>query len=138
MSDTAVAKPHNRLNLGLWIAQGVLAAAYALAGFMKLTQPIPTLAAAMGWPGSVPEELVRFIGAAEFAGALGLILPMATGVQPRLTLFAAIGLIVLQLCAMAFHVSRGEVQVLPINLVLVLVPAFILWGRARKLPVAPR
>lgn len=54
---------------------------------------------------------------------------MLTGVQPRLTVFAAAGLVVLQICAMVFHVSRAEYQVLPINLVLLLLAAFIAWGR---------
>ena len=36
------------------------------------------LAAQMAWVGSVPPALVRFIGAAELAGAIGLILPALT------------------------------------------------------------
>jgi putative oxidoreductase len=129
MTDTAIARAKGSLNVPLWIAQGILAATYGLAASMKVSQPIPKLAAMMGWPGGVPEALVRFVGSAELAGAIGLILPMVTRVQPRLTVFAAVGLIALQLCAMAFHISRSEFQMLPINLVLVAIPAFIAWGR---------
>jgi hypothetical protein len=37
--------------------------------------------------------------------------------------------------AMAFHLSRGEAQVLPINLVLGGLAAFVAWGRTSKVPV---
>lgn len=33
-----------------------------------------------------------------------------TRIQPRLTVLAALGLAVLQVCAIAFHLSRGEKQ----------------------------
>jgi hypothetical protein len=46
--------------------------------------------------------------------------------------------VVLQLLAMAFHVSRGEIPVLPLNLVLLTLSAFVLWGRATRAPIAPR
>ena len=37
--------------------------------------------------------LVTFIGVSEEAGSLGLVLPLATGIAPTLTAWAAIGLI---------------------------------------------
>lgn len=65
-------RPKTKLNIPLWIDQVLLAAAYGMAGAMKLTQPIPALAAMMGWPGALPEAMVRLIGAAELAGAVDL------------------------------------------------------------------
>jgi putative oxidoreductase len=132
VSTSITNQPKIRLNLYLWIAQGVLAALYAMIGFMKITQPIPMLAAMLIWPGVLPEWFVRFVGTAELAGALGLVLPMVTGIRPRLTQLAALGLVALQVCAMVFHVSRGEFIMLPLNIVLLLVPAFVLWGRRRE------
>ena len=132
MTTLAAAKPGKLLNIALWIAQVVLAAFYAMVGSMKVSKSIPELATAMHWPGLVPEALVRFVGTAELAGAIGLILPMLTGIMPRLTALAAAGLMVLQICAMIFHISQGEAQVLPMNLVLFAIPTFILWGRRFK------
>lgn len=132
MSSATVALPKSKLVLGLWAAQILLAAFYAMVGFMKLTQPIATLAGMMGWPGVLPVWFVRAIGTAELAGAIGLILPAATGIKPRLTELAAVCLVALQLCAMAFHISRGEVKMLPINLVLLSLAAFIAWGRRSR------
>jgi putative oxidoreductase len=51
-------------------------------GAMKATQPIAVLADTLGWPATVPAAVVRFIGAAELLGAMGLILPAATSIKP--------------------------------------------------------
>ena len=125
-----------RLNIGLWSAQILLAAMYGMVGFMKLTQPIPELTASMGWPGLVPVVLVRFIGLAELAGALGLILPMLTKILPRLTVFAALGLVALQVAAMSWHISLGEFFMLPINITLLALAGFVAYGRHKTLPRA--
>ena len=133
MSMTAAApQSKGALNIGLWAAQGLLAVFYGAVGSMKLTQPIAALADAMKWPAVMPELFVRFVGLAELSGALGLILPMLTGILPRLTPLAAAGLSLLQVCAIAFHVSRGEFQVLPMNAVLLALPLFVVWGRWLK------
>lgn len=129
MSSNTATKPSNRLNIILWVAQVLLAAVYAMAGFMKVSQPIEKLATSMSFVNFVPESLVRFIGVSELAGALGLILPTATKIMPRLTILAAACLVLLQVLAMIFHVTHGEPQILPVNLVLLAIPAFIVWGR---------
>ena len=60
-----------------------------------------------------------------------------TRILPRLSVLAAMALVLLQVCAIAFHINRSEFNVLPLNLVLLLVPIFIVWGRSR-LPIVPR
>jgi len=132
------AQPSKALHISLWIAQILLAAAFLMSGLMKLSQPIEALAAQMQWPGQVPAGLVRFIGLAEVLGALGLILPAATRIKPGLTPLAAMGLIVVMVLASAFHLSRGEGQMVPANLVLAALAAFVAWGRTKKAPIAPR
>src|SRR4051812_29537875 len=76
-------KSGNFLNYGLWTVQVLLAAAFGMAGFMKLGTPIDQLAKSLPWVTSIP-TLTRFIGLAEFAGALGLILPSVTRIKPIL------------------------------------------------------
>lgn len=126
-------------NIGLWIAQIVLAAVYVMAGFMKLTQPIDALVASgMSYAGDYPELLTRFIGTMEVLGAIGIILPAATRIAPKLTPLAALGFSVIQILAIGLHTMRGEFQVLPVNLVLLALSLFVLWGRTRKAPIAPR
>jgi uncharacterized membrane protein YphA (DoxX/SURF4 family) len=116
------------LNFWLWAAAGPLAALYLMAGFMKATQPIDKLAAQMKWPADYP-RLTRFIGVAEVLGAIGLILPLATGLLAWLTPLAALGLVVIQILAIGFHLMRKEPQILPMNLVLLALAAFVAWGR---------
>ena len=141
MSDSntsTAATPSKGLNIGLWILQGLLAFAFGMAGIMKLTTPIVELAKQLPWASEVPEMLVRFIGLSEFLGAVGLILPAATRIQPKLTGFAAVGLVVVMLLAGAFHISRGEIQALPASVILGGLSAFVAWGRLKKAPIAPR
>jgi putative oxidoreductase len=127
-----------RLGVSLWIAQVLLAAFYGLTGILKLTLPISRLAAMFHWPDMYGEAFTRFLGVCELAGALGLLLPAATRIYPRLTSLAAAGLVLLQICAISYHVSRHEFERLPLNIVLIATAAFILWGRWRKAPIPPR
>ena len=137
-SLTAAPARSRALHIALWVAQILLAVTYGAAGFMKSTMPIPALAAMMIWPGVVPVFLVRFIGVAELAGALGLILPAALRIAPSLTVLAGAGLALIQVLAIPFHVVRGEAEMLPVNVVLLGLSLFIVWGRWRKAAVLPR
>lgn len=116
------------LNFWLWAAAGLLAALYLMAGFMKATQPIDKLAAQMKWPADLP-RLTRFVGVSEVLGAIGLILPLLTGILAWLTPLAALCLVLVQVLAIGFHIMRKELQVLPLNVVLLALAAFVAWGR---------
>lgn len=118
------------LDFWLWAAAVVAALFYLLAAFMKIARPIPDLAKMMKWPGDYPPAFVRTIGVIDGAAALGLILPLATGILPFLTPLAALGSVVLQILAIAFHGRRGETrQTVGLNIVLLVLSAFMLWGR---------
>jgi len=126
------------LHRGLWVAQGLLAAAFGLAGLSHATRPIAEMAKFAPWTGALPEGLVRFIGMMELAGALGLVLPALTRIRPALTAWAATGLATVMALASVVHLVRGEPQVLPVNFVLGGLAAFIAWGRFRRAAIAPR
>ena len=126
------------LHITLWVLQTLLAAMYVMAGLMKVSQPIQTLSQSLPWTAQVPEALVRFIGVAEILGAVGLILPSLLRIQPKLTPIAAIGLVLVQIFAIGFHISRGETGVIGMNFILLLIAAFIAWGRFKKAPIAPK
>jgi putative oxidoreductase len=120
------------MTIAVWVVQVLLAATFGMAGFMKTTTPIPQLSQMLPWAADVPAALVRFIGISEFAGALGLILPAAIGIQPWLTRAAGGGLVLIMVLASGFHATRGEWQVIPMNLVLGLLAAFVVWGRSGR------
>lgn len=73
----------------LWIVQSLLALSFLAAGVMKSVRPLEQLKQSMAWVGRVPPMLVRFIGICELLGAIGLVLPLATGILPGLTVAAA-------------------------------------------------
>ncbi len=133
------ATPAKAWTIGLWVAQILLAAFFGFAGFNKISQsPDALVAMGMAWVGSAPVGLVRFVGLAEVAGALGMILPIATRIMPQLTALAALGFAVIQVLAMGLHIMRGEFMVLPMNLILLAIALLVYWGRTKKAPVTPR
>lgn len=116
------------MNIVLWIASGLLAAAYLSVGGMKLLVPKERLAknpsmAAITEEYSEPS--IKLIGVVEVAGALGLVLPWVTGIATALTPAAAVGLALLQVGAMVFHGRRKEYRQWPVNAVFLALAVFI-------------
>lgn len=115
-----------------WTLQTLLALAFAGAGMMKLTTPKAELEQSMAWATEFSALQVQAIGAAEVAGAIGLLVPAATGVLPVLTPVAAAALAVLMGGAAMTHVQRGEPPYAPILLgLLSIVVAWLRWPRRR-------
>ena len=117
------------MNVLLWIVQAVLALAFAVAGFMKLTQPKEKLLGTLPWVEDFSPTTVKLIGTAELAAALGLILPAAARVAPVLTPLAATGLVVLMVLAAITHARRREPGGIAVNAVLLVLAAVVAWGR---------
>ena len=136
--DSTPHVPSKALNIALWIAQSLAGFAFLMAGSMKTTQPTEALAVKMAWVTHFPPLVVRAIGTLEFLGALGLILPSALRILPRLTVFAGAGLAALMLGAAATHVVIGEPQMMVPALVLGSLAAFVAWGRATKAPISAK
>jgi len=114
------------METAIWIAQAVVAAVMLMAGAMKLTQPKQRLAAAgQAWVEDFDARHVKGIGALEVLAAAGLVLPAALDLVPVLTALAAAGVVLLMLGAGATHLRRGEVQMLPVNLVLGALALFV-------------
>ena len=116
------------MNLAIWIVQGLLAFAFIGAGAMKLFayEKYKTQSEKNG-PTGVSRGLVTFIGIAEIAGALGIVLPMATNTAPWLSPWAAAGLATIMLLAIVFHLRRRESPAPAV--VLFLLAAFVVFGR---------
>src|SRR2546421_2555426 len=123
------------MTIALWIVQGLLALMFLFAGSRKAFQPLPVVKKNFPWANYIPAGLTRFIGISELLGGLGVLLPAVTGILPWLTIAAALGLAVVMVCAMIFHLSRREFSVLGINLVLLLLALFLVVGRWRLAPL---
>lgn len=117
------------LNIVLWVVQVLLAAAFLMAGVMKLMTPIEELQKSMPWAGEIPAWLVRFIALSEFAAGLGFILPGLLRIRPQLTAYAGLGIALIMLLAIGFHLGRAEFMALPSNIVFGLLALFVAWGR---------
>jgi uncharacterized membrane protein YphA (DoxX/SURF4 family) len=137
-NDAQFGKQSKGLNIALWVVQILLAIMFCYVGVMKAFLPLDQVAKTMLWIPSVPAGLVRFIGFAELAGALGLILPSATRIQPKLTALAALALATVVLLGAILHFTRGEGALTPLNFVLAALAIFVVWGRSKKAPIQPR
>jgi uncharacterized membrane protein YphA (DoxX/SURF4 family) len=138
--DTHIApeRRNNALNTWLWIAQIILGVFFLAAGYLHAFTSIDQAAKIAAWIGSAPSALVRFIGLAELAGALGVLLPAATRIKPWLTPLAAAGLGLIMLFAMPVHIARGEVDMLGRNVAALAIAAFVAWGRTTRARIPVR
>jgi uncharacterized membrane protein YphA (DoxX/SURF4 family) len=118
-------------NVMLWVIQGLLAALFLFAGAMKLVMPL----AEMTKQSHLPGFLLRFIGVAEVAGALGLILPGITRIWQRLTPLAAAGLVIIMVGAVVLTVSGGQVAPALFPLIVGILAALVAWRRWQGLQV---
>jgi hypothetical protein len=120
----------NRL---LWVLQVLLALFFGLgSGAPKLFLP----AEALPMPLPLSQGFLWFVGTCEVLGALGLILPGLTHVQPRLTILAATCLALLTVCAATYQLMGGQ----PANAFFALgigaLAAVVAYGRARLAPLS--
>jgi hypothetical protein len=117
------------VHVSLWIVQIVLSLMLIWSSAMKLFQSPKELSAMWPWAGEVSVSLVKITGVVDLLGALGLVLPMLLRIKPILTVAAALGIILLIICAAVFHISRGEgSQIMP-NVIFALLAGFVAWGR---------
>src|SRR6266508_17338 len=117
------------MNIVLWVLQGLLALAFLVSGIGKLMRRKEDAQRQMAWMEDFSQPTIRLIGAAEVLGALGLILPAATGIAPVLTPLAATGLAIVMLGAIVVHVRRREPSGVAVAAVLFVLAAIIAWGR---------
>jgi uncharacterized membrane protein len=105
------------MNTALWIMQGVLGLAFFAAGAMKLTSSKEALVKkGQPWAADFSAGSVKLIGLAEVLGAIGLVVPRATGIAALLTPIAAGCLVLLMVGGAVVHVRRKENPVPPIAL----------------------
>jgi putative oxidoreductase len=123
------------MNIALWILQLLLAAVFAAHGWMLISPP-PELLAIMNEQLGVGFRI--FIGMAEIAGAVGLLLPAMTRVMTWLTPAAAACLAFVVASAAVLHLSRGETGPAATTIVLFALSASVTYGRWRIRPIAAR
>jgi putative oxidoreductase len=125
------------MNVVLWILQILLGIYFTLIGVMHFIIP-PGLPAQMSWMYDLSPTLHAISGGAEILGGLGLILPSVTRIKTWLTPLAALGLSIVMVLAIFYHLQRGETMNIGFNVVLAALSAFIAYGRWKLAPLAER
>jgi hypothetical protein len=123
------------MNIVLWILQVLLALVFLAHGWMMLSPPAEV---AVQMNQALPRWFSLFIGVAEVAASVGMILPGVSRVLPFLVAWAAAGVAFVVGSATVFHVVRGEYGSAAITFVLCALSAFLAYGRTRLRPIRPR
>ena len=114
----------------LWILQILLAIVFAGAGLVMLVKSQADLSRMFGnWVDNVPAPLLKLLGLAELAGAVGLVLPPLVGVLPLLTALAAVGVMIVMIGAVVIHAARSEYPNVALNLTFAAMAGAIAWAR---------
>ncbi len=113
----------------------LLASAFLGAGATKLSRPKEKLLKNMAWVEDFSQRTVRLIGTLEVLGAIGVVLPALTGILPWLTPLAALGLVLLMIGAALTHLRRTEYGHIAMNVVLLVLAAFVAYGQFFALTV---
>jgi uncharacterized membrane protein YphA (DoxX/SURF4 family) len=118
------------MNTALWIVAWVLAVAFLAAGLMKALKSKEELAkSGMTWVEDFSPGMVRTIGVLEILAAIGLVLPALLDIAPIFVPLAALGLVLMMIGAVVVHARRKEYQAIAPGAVLLLLSAFVAWGR---------
>lgn len=117
------------MNRALWIVQILLGVYFVAVGVMHFIVP-EGLPDQMAWMYDLSTGLHVVSGAAEILGGLGLILPAVTGIRTELVPLAAVGLALVMVGAIIYHVGRSETQNILFNVVLIVVLGFVAYGRS--------
>jgi hypothetical protein len=123
-----------KLNVILWVIQVVLALLYLFAGGAKLTLPVAVMTQQVHFP----EPFLRFIGACEVLGAMGLLLPGLLRIRTYLTPLAAAGLVIIMIGATTIMLVVSGVAQALMPLCVGLLVAFVAYGRWQLAPIASR
>ena len=119
------------MNILLWVLQVLLALLFLFAGVSKFLMPADEMAKNM--PSYLSVNFIYFIGVCEILGGIGLIVPWATRIMPKLTPVAAAGLIIIMIGAVVVTAPMGlDNAVVPAIVGILL--AMIAYGRGLKSP----
>jgi hypothetical protein len=122
------------MTYALWTVQIVLALMFLFAGGTKLVLPDDVLTNQF----PLPALLIRFVGLAEFLGALGLVLPGLLRIRPNLTPLAALGLLPIMIGAIVITISTMGLAPALVPFIVGLLASFVAFGRWQLAPQRAR
>lgn len=117
------------MNVALWVLQVLLGVFFVFHSFLMLRPSPQRLTGGAKYILEMPAGLRVFSGVAEGLAGLALVLPPLFRVLTWLTPLAALGLVMLMLGAIVFHLGRREYPNIGLNTFLALLAAVVAWGR---------
>lgn len=125
------------ITIVLWVLQALLAAQFLYHGMFFLFPPAAFVELLNA---QFPAWFRIFLGVAEVAAAVGLILPAVTRILPGLVPLAAVGIMIVTASASVLHFSRGGVETSSgvMTAILFVLAAFVAYMRWRVRPITPR
>lgn len=120
------------MNALLWILQVLLAAAFFAHGLMFLFPPAHLVEV---MDASLAKPLRLFLGVAEVAAAIGLVVPGVTRIQPWLVAAAAACLMPIMVGATVLHGARGEYGSAVTTALLLALLGAVSWLRWQVYPI---
>lgn len=123
------------LHFAVWGAQALLASFFAATAVLKLLLHYDRLIEIMPWAASLPQYLVRTLGACELVAAMVVAAPAVTRAPQRAVGWTAVGLGALMVVATVVHIARGELRMIPVSVAVAALAAFVAWGRLAHSPL---
>lgn len=124
-------------NTFLWVIQVIFGIYFVAIGVMHFIVP-EGLPAPMEWMYDLSDTLHIVTGTAEILGGLGLILPGVTKIMPELTVYAALGLALLMVGAVVYHVAREEYSNIATNVIIAAIMGYLAYARWKLTPLEGR
>lgn len=101
----------------IWILQGILAGVLTLSGLIILVVPKHILESRLSWVNTYSTQMRVFICLAKLLAAIGLIAPMLLNLLPILTPLAGIGIALLMIAALRYHIQTKEYKDVPATII---------------------
>ncbi len=120
------------MNIILWVLQVLLAALFMWHGWLLLAPPAELVEIMNA---EFPLWFRMFLGAVEVLASIGLIVPGVTRIQPWLTPFTAMGLMIVMVCATVLHSYKGQTGSAVTTAVVLLILAFVAYMRWKVKPI---
>ena len=116
------------MNTTLWVMQGILATVFLASGTIILIFK-EKLKSKLTWLTEYSQASVLLISLAKILGAIGLIVPMITGVAPILTPLASLGIAIIMVLAFVYHIRKKEYKDLPATILFFAIALLIAYNR---------
>lgn len=102
------------MNIFVWFLQVALALFFFFPALMKMTTSKEKLIEQKKMPPSGSIAFIRFLGAMEILGSVGMILPIWLNTYPILTPLAAVGFCIVMTGAFVVHYQKKEYKLMPL------------------------